>query len=510
MTEPGDLVVGIDCSTTACKAVVWDAAGRPRAEGRAPIALSSPTPDAYEQDAEGWWRATAAAIGAAAEALGADDARRVRALCVAHQRESFVLTDEDGRPLRPALVWMDARCRAEVARAVATLGAGRLHTLSGKPPCTTPSLYKLMFLLAREAPELGARRPMVLDVHAFLVRKLTGRYATSLASADPMGLVDMAARDWSEPLLGLAGIERAQLPALLAPGKLCGTLLPEAAEACSLRPGLAVIAGAGDGQAAALGAGIAGPGRAYLNLGTAIVSGVPSQSYCTSPSFRTMYGAAVGTFLLETDLKGGTFTVDWLVERLLGHAHGPGESERAIARLEAEAWRIAAGSERLVVVPYWHGVMSPYWDDDASGILLGLRGHHGPAHLYRAILEGIALEQRLCTSGVEQATGQLVAELAVMGGGSKSALWCQILADATGKRVVRAASAEATALGAGILAAAAAGLHPDLPAAVRAMTARGDTFVPGPAQSVYDRLYAEVYAGLYPALRERAARLAKL
>ena len=497
-------MLGVDCSTTACKAIAWDGRGRAHAEGRAAIALANPGPDAYEQDAEQWWSACGEAIRSAVSALG--EPRRVGALCITHQRETFVVTDEASRPLYPALVWMDARCRDAVKRAVARAGADRLHAISGKPPCTTPSLYKLLFLLEEVLPEAARRGLRLLDVHGFLVWRATGCFATSLASADPLGLVDMRARAWSAELLALAGLDTSAVPELCEPGAVIGGLTEDAARHCGLPSGLPVVAGAGDGQAAGLGAGIVGPGRAYLNLGTAIVSGVLSNEYAIDRAFRTLYAATPGSFFLETDLKGGTFTLSWLAEKWL-HA---GDVDAALGELESRARSLPPGSDGLVLVPYFNAVMNPYWDDDATGIVVGWHGAHEPVHLYRAILEGIAFEQRLHSSGVERASGQTIEEFVVMGGGSKSALWRQILADTLGKPIVRAANPEATALGAGMLAAAATGLHPDLASAVAAMTATGEVTEPGPLRDAYERLYSEVYVGLYPALESALSRLTAL
>ncbi|MRG97159.1 xylulokinase [Polyangium spumosum] len=500
------LFLGIDCSTTACKAIAWDRAGRAVAEGRAPIPLSNPAPDAWEQDARGWWDAMVVATRAAARALGDEGARRIRAVTITHQRETFVLTDERGEPLHPALVWMDARCRAEVAALAAKVGQARLHEISGKFPCTTPSLYKLLHLRDRIAPELAARPVRMLDVHAFLALRLTGRLVTSVASADPTGLVDMAARRFSPEILEWAGLSAAEVPELAEPGERIGEVGSEAAAALGIEAGIPVFAGAGDGQAAALGAGVVGPGLMYLNLGTAIVSGVISREYRTDRAFRTMMAATPGAFLLETDLKGGTFTLTWLA-RLVG-ADDEGTSAK-LAALERESASLPPGAEGLVLVPYFHGVMNPYWDDAATGILLGLSGGQGPAHLYRAIIEGIALEQRLHTGGVEKASGP-IEELRVMGGGSRSALWCQILADVLDKPITRAGSSEATSLGAGILAAAGVGAFAGIEEAAAAMTSRGQVFVPGERRVVYDRLYHEVYVGLYPALAGAMGRLAEI
>lgn len=497
------LVLGIDASTTAVKTLAWDAEGDQVAQGRAAFPLSNPEPLAWEQDAESWWSALRVSIAECVRSL-AGRAEEIRALAITHQRETFVLTNESGAALAPALVWMDSRGSEQVERLVARLGRERLRDVSGKPPCITPSFYKLAHLFARR-PELARAEPRLHDVHSFLVQRLTGRFATSLASADPLGLVDMTRRTWSAELAAEVGLTLEQLPALVEQGEVIGEVQAEVAKVIGLPNGLPVVAGAGDGQAAGLGAGISAPGRAYLNLGTAIVSGVLSSSYRTSDAFRTLYAAAPGTFFLETDLKGGTFTLDWLAERLLGAT----DPNARLAELELEAGKLAAGADGLLLVPYWNGVMNPYWDDDATGVVLGLTGRHGPAHLYRAVLEGIAFEQRVHTTGVETATATPVHEMVVMGGGSRSDLFCQILADVLERPIVRARSSEATALGAGILAAARAGMHPNVELAAARMTGTDRRFVPGPSAERYRELYAS-YRQIYPALRTLLARTSRL
>jgi xylulokinase len=504
----GELILSVDVSTTAAKAIAWDAAGRVAAEGRKSIALSNPEPDGYEQDPEEWWSASRSAIRDAVRSLGPRSVE-VRAVAVTHQRETVAVTDAGGTPLCPGIVWMDARSRAQVKRAVSRIGADRIHSLSGKPPCTTPSLYKLMWLFDTH-PEILARRPRVLDVHAFMIQRLTGRFATSLASADPMGLVDMAKGAWSGELLDLAGIGEDQMPDLVRPGDAIGTIDPIVARDLDLSPGVIVVAGAGDGQAAELGAGVAGSGRAYLNLGTAVVSGISTTRYAVDRAFRTLYGASPGSYLLETDLKGGTFTVSWLVDRwLLSRASGE-TAEAILAALESEASQLSPGSDGLVLLPYWNGVMNPYWDDDATGAVIGWHGAHGPAHMYRAILEGIAFEQRLAIDSVERGAGAKIDEMVVMGGGSKSDLFCQIAADVIGRQIVRASSQEATSLGAAILGAVAIGSYPDVRSAARAMTSSGSVFEPGPVSAFYEDMFQRVYAGLYPAVERSLRELAAL
>ncbi len=507
MAPRGRLVVGVDCSTTACKAILWGPRGRPVAEGRAPLTLSNPAPDAYEQDAEAWWRAAALALRRALAAAGPRAAARLDAICVTHQRETVVVTDDDGRPLAPALVWMDARCRAQVRRAREALGEDELHRLSGKVPCTTPSVYKLMGLFDRR-PSLDPARVRVFEVHGWLATRMTGRRATSLASADPTGLVDMRRGAWSPEIARLAGLDPALLPELVPPGALLGPLLPGAARALGLPEGLPVVAGAGDGQAAALGVGAVDPESAYLNLGTALVAGVPSNAYRVGRAFRTLYAAHPGAYLLETDLKGGTFSLGWLASNVLGQ-----KGARALARLralEAQARARPPAAGGLLFVPYLHGVMNPHWDDDAAALWFGLRGDHDAASLYRSVLEGLAFEQRLALEGVEAETGRPVGEIRATGGGTKSELFCQIVADVLQKPLRLAREDEATCLGAGMLAAVAVGWFGDAAEAARAMSAAGRAFRPGPARVAYDAWFRRVYASLYPAARRAAAEAAAL
>jgi xylulokinase len=500
MTDP--LVLGIDCSTTASTCIAWDATGRSRAEARIDFPLSNPRPQFYEQDADDWWLATGEAVRTVVDQV---DVSAIQGLCITHQRETFVVCDREGAPRRPAIVWMDERCRAQVNRTQESDFSEAFHQLSGKSVCMTPSVFKVMWLQDQESSPIEDDT-IVTDVHGFLLRRMLGRWVTSTACADPMGLVDMASADWSDDLLELGGLTRGQVPEIVGPGTMAGGLTEDAASHLGLTPGLAVFAGAGDGQAAGLGAGIVAPGTAYLNLGTAIVSGVWSGDYRTDRAFRTMFGAAPNSYFLETDLKGGTFTINWLLERWLP----AGDRNEMLRELGEAATTLPPGSEGLMLVPYWAGVMNPYWDDDASGVVIGWRGHHGPAHLYRAILEGIAFEQRLHTDAVAAAAGTPIDTFIGMGGGTKSDLWCQIVADVTGRRVVRSASPEATALGAGILAAVGSGMHTDTGTAVDAMTSVGRSFEPGPDRPTYETLYEEVYSTIYPALSRSLGRLTEL
>ena len=495
-----DLVIGIDCSTTAAKAVVWSTSGRAVAEGRAPFSLSSPHPGWGEQDPADWWKAVVKAIEGAARKI---DAKRIAALSITHQRETFVCMDSGGEAIRPAILWLDTRAGEEIA----AYGNAKIHEATGKPPNTATSWYKLLWLKKHE-PEVLARTQWVADVQAYLVHRMTGRWRTSYGSVDPMGLLDLRHFELDGELLGQTGLTPGQIPEIHAPGARLGELQPDVAAILGLTPGLPVIAGTGDGQAAGLGANITAPGAAYLNLGTGIVSGTFSTDYRWCREFRTMTGAVPGTYMPETFIGGGTHNISWFVEQFSGIAARPfGLDVSAERILELAAAKVPAGSEGLLALPYLSGALSPYWDSNARGVFLGLTARHGKAHLYRAMLEGLAMEQRLSTTGAELALGVPIERMRVMGGGSQSPLWCQIIADILRRPVEVTREMETTCLGAGMMAAAGVGLYASIAEAASAMSGVRQVYRPDePASAAYDRLY-DVYRQLYPTLRETFAQL---
>ncbi len=506
MTNFSPLVIGLDCGTSACKAVVWDCKGNALARGHSPLELITTQPTWHEQSAQSWWAASVQAIRAAVSQV---DSRRLVALCIAPQRETFVPVDEQGQPLTNGILWMDERARELLLSLEQVLGQEDFHRLTGKRLSVNLTIAKIAWL-KQYRPDIFARTYKYLDVHSFLVHRLTGLYCTGWGCADPTGMFDIQNNCWAETLVSRLGIRPGQLPEAYPPGAIVGTVVPAAAEACGLPTGLTVVVGIGDGQASGLGVNITSPGDAYLSLGTSVVSGTYSDQYIFNPAFRTMTGGLQGTYLLETVLLGGGYTLSWFMEKM---ARQPDKgADNLQDHYDQAASEVPPGSEGLVVVPYWNSVLGPYWDPAASGIIVGWRGIHQLAHLYRAILEGIAFEQRLGTLGVEEALGRPVQRYIAIGGGAKSNLWCQIIADITNKPVFRAANTDATALGAGILAAAAMGCYSNAREAAQEMT----HIFPQPVEpdssrhDFYNRLFEEVYRPLFPALQLYLERLASI
>jgi xylulokinase len=509
MKPKPDLVIGIDCSTTGVKAVAWDRAGAALAVGRCSVPLLKPKPDWHEQKAEDWWSAATQALQQITAQVSPE---RVAALSISHQRETFVPVDEAGQPLRQAILWMDERARPLLPDLREKFGSEHFHALTGKPLSGNLTIGKIAWLQLHE-PEVTQKAAYYLDVHAFLVHQLTGLFCTGWGCADPMGMFDMSRDVWSTELIEGIGLQMNQFPRAFPPGAVIGEVTNQAAQATGLRAGTLVAAGLGDGQAAGLGANITHQDEAYLSMGTSFISGVFSDQYRVNSAFRTLYAGIPGSYLIETAILGGSYIVSWFMENFAGQAGdetGLGCSREEAC--EAAARQVPPGADGLLLVPYWNSAMGPYWDASASGIVVGWRGAHQRPHLYRAILEGIAFEQCLNTRGVEAVLGARIQRFIAAGGGAQNTLWCQVVADITGIPVWRAATQECAALGAGILAAGAAEIYPDVRQASQAMAQTlPQPFEPDAGRhAFYLQLYEEVYVRLYPALRQYLNRLTEL
>ena len=490
-----DIVIGIDSSTTATKAIAWDSLGKNIAEGYCPVPLVSPQSGYYEQNPGHWWSSAVTALQKLTHQI---DKERVKALAIANQRETFVALNKEGEPVRPAIIWLDERCKDQVDKFARIIGEDSIHHITGKPKDYAPVVYRLAWMKEHEN-ELFRKVFKFCDVHTYLVHRLTGHYKTSWASADPLGIFDLENKIWSSEILKELEIIPDQLPETCCPGTVLGQVNKYAAEATGLKRGTPVVAGGGDGQSAGLGVNALLMKRAYLNLGTAVVSGMFIKDYVIDRAFRTMASCSKNGYYCETSLRAGTFLIDWFLQQVL--KINPAQQLNIYRHLEEEAKQIPAGSEGLLILPYWNAVMNPFWDPDARGCIIGLTSSHHRGHLYRAILEGIAMEQSLATESVEQATGGKIQEFALIGGGAKSILWRQIIADACNKRIMHMDSEEASSLGAGISAAVAAGWFSSFEEAAKTMTSVNDITEPIPQNVKRYQDLIMIYRDIYPVTR---------
>jgi len=500
-TAQGPLVIGLDSSTQSAKAIAWTPDGRAVAEGRARIALSNPALDRYEQDPEDWW---SSAVAALADCTAEIDTARLQGLAISNQRETLAFLDERGKATRPAIVWLDERARDEVRRFADAFGSDEIHRITGRVPDVIPCLYRFAWTKAHQ-PEIWARTARFVDVQSFLVQRLCGGgWRTGWISADPMGMVDMQAKRWSAPILAALELEEERLPTIHPPGTRLGEIDRAAAEATGLPAGLPVFAAGGDGQCAGLGVNCTVPERAYINLGTAIVSGIWSADYRVDRAWRTELAAHGEGYILENCLRSGAFLIDWFVERFVAH----GAADAALfERLERAALALPIGSDGLLVQPYFSGSMDPHWDSEARGVILGLSGSHTEAHVYRALIEAITIDQAMRSTDMEAAAGQRIDHFVAVGGGARSPLWRQMLSDATGRPVHVSETVEASALGAGMIAAFGAGWYDSIAEAADAMAGDTEPVEPDPERGAIYAELLDIYRDLYGATRELNRRM---
>lgn len=491
-----DLVIGLDSSTTATKAFAFDRKGKVVAHAVQSISYLSPEPNYFEQNPDDWWSSARKALRSIIDQVHAE---RIAAIGISNQRETFVPLDKDGKSLRPAIIWLDERCKSEVEPFSRKIGKNRIHRITGKPPDYAPVVYRLAWMKKNE-PKLFRKIGTICDVHSYLVWKLTGSFRTSWASADPLGLLDIKKKEWSDAILRELELTKRQLPKVFRPGMALSRISVEASKSTGLSTDTVIVAGGGDGQCAGCGTSALVPRSAYLNLGTAVVAGVYGTEFKINKAFRTLGACSEDGFYYESSLRSGTFAIDWLIKKIL--KIDPHRYPDIYDQLEEEADRISPGSDGLLHLPYLCGVMNPYWDMDARGAFINLSSTHNRGHIYRAILEGIAFEQRLALRAIEKVIHVHVGDLVAIGGGAASKLWCHILADITGKNICIPKNTEASGLGAGIAAAIGAGWYRTFMEAAHKMTGIKRLIKPDMRNhEKYMRRFA-AYKRLYPSLKK--------
>lgn len=495
MTGSADLTLVIDAGTQSVRAATVDAQGQIQCMVKVAVtAYVSPEPGQAELDVDHYWSKVCEATHGL---MAQTDASRLAAVCVAAQRQTAVPVDADGNPLRPAIVWMDER-RADPSKVVpaALLNASRivgLHDILdfGVGYCRSNWIRE-------HEPRLWEQTHKFLFLSGYLTRKLTGEFIESVANVYGPWPFEVRQGAWVGPRnlkAKLFPIEPEKLPDLVDPGSVVGVITPAAAAATGLPVGLPYVAGASDKACDLLGAGAMSPDVGYISYGTTATFNVFTRDYVEVMRMLQPYPAAVpGAFHTEIQVMRGMWLVSWfteefgLLERSLAQEQGR-SPEELLDELVAD---VPAGSDGLVTIPTW--TPAPQSDRATRGSVIGFSERHTRAHLYRSILEGLAMAMREGAETTTRHTKTPLTEVRVSGGGSRSDVLMQTTADAFDLPTHRAHTPETSAVGAGILAATGVGLHPSVDAAVAAMTRLGRTFEPNPGNvDLLDRLRIEVH-----------------
>ncbi len=496
-------VIGCDVGSQGTNAALYGEDGSLVASAYAGYDLSFPRPGWAEQDPAEWTRSLVATVGSLARECPGG-AIAIAALSFGSQLDGMVACDARGRPLRPAMIWMDRRAEEQASALSRRVPPAEFYRLSGTNLDSSHAVFKALWIRDEE-PELFARATALLPPGSFVLREVTGELAVDYSNASSLALLDPRSRTWSEPLLEATGIDPSRLPRLAAGTEPVGTVTRSFAGATGLSAGTVVAVGCGDEMAATLGAGVYLPGEVCDVVGTAEPVCAVSEEPRTDP-----------TMLLECHPHGDPDA--WLMEnpgfvsggnlRWFRDQFAPIERQReaeglgdAYEWLSEDAARVPAGSDGLVFLPCMQGAMTPEWNGAARGVFYGLTLAHTRAHLVRAVMEGSAFGLRDLLEAMGNA-GLGVRRITIVGGGAKGPLWRQIKADVTGLPVRVPESVETTATGAAILAAVGAGVFRSVGEAVEAFVAyRPEEHRPDPsAREAYDRAYRR-YRDVYFALK---------
>jgi sugar (pentulose or hexulose) kinase len=499
-------LLAIDNGTQSVRALLFDPRGNLLAKERVPIEpYFSTAPGLAEQDPAVFWNALRAACKGLFKQKGVDPSS-IAAVALTTQRSTVLNLDADGKPLRPAIVWLDQR-RTEGLPPVGGLWGAAFKVAGASETVAYLQAEAEANWLSTHQPEIWKATRHYVFLSGFLVHLLTGRFVDSVGSQ--VGYVPFdyksqrwaASSDWKWQAIPL---DPALLVDLIPQGQELGRITPQAAVETGIPVGLPLIAAAADKACEVIGAGALDPSIACLSYGTTATINTTHSKYIeVIPLIPPYPAAAPGLYSFEIQIYRGYWMVSWFKQEF-----GLREERMAAEKgVEPEVLfdelvdSVPHGSQGLILQPYWSpGLRSP--GPEARGAIIGFGDVHTRAHIYRAILEGLAYALREGAQKTEKRSKVKIKELRVAGGGSQSRAAMQLTADIFGLPAARPHVYEASGLGAAIDAAVGVGLHSDFPSAVSAMTRVGEVFTPDPKNhKVYDQLYNEIYLKMYSKLQ---------
>jgi sugar (pentulose or hexulose) kinase len=501
-----DHILSIDVGTQSIRAILFDPRGDLIHKVRVPIEpYFSKKPGWAEQEPEYFWENLCTACRQLWQETNVPvDA--VAGVAVTTQRATMVNVDGDGRPLRPAIVWLDQR-RTEDLPPVGGLWGLAFRLAGVRETIAYMQAEAEVNWIRTHQPEVWEKTHKYLFLSGYLVHKLTGRFVDSVGSQvgyvpfDYKGLAWAKPSDWKWTAVPA---DPDVLPELIPPAEPLGEITPEAAEATGIPAGTTLIAAAADKACEVLGSGCLEPRIACLSYGTTATVNTTSRRYVEPIPLIPPYPSALpGAYNLEIQIYRGYWMVTWF-KREFGLRERQIAEERGCAPealFDELVETVPPGSMGLTLQPYWSpGLKIP--GPEAKGAIIGFGDVHTRAHIYRAILEGLAYALREGLERTQKRLGVEAAEVRVSGGGSQSDAAMQITADIFNRPASRPHVYETSGLGAAIDAAVGLGIHPDFETAVAEMTRTSRTFEPrAEAQEIYEGLYRRVYRQMYPRLR---------
>lgn len=504
-------VLGIDLGTSGTKTVLFDQEGRGVCSSTVEYPMAQPQNGWAEQDPADWWHAAVSTIRTVLEKSGVDK-KDVVSLGISGQMHGLVMLDKDGHVLRPSIIWCDQRTQAECDEIHEKVGRDKLISITANPALTGFTLSKILWVRKHE-PETYAKCRHILLPKDYVRYMLTGDFATEVSDASGMQVLDVPNRRWSGELLGMLDIDEALLAKVYESPEVTGHVSPEAAALTGLSADTLVVGGAGDNAAAAVGTGVVEDGKAFTTIGTSGVVFAHTSKLAIDPLGRvhTFCCAVPGAWHVMGVIQAAGLSLKWYRDTFC-------QAEKDAAAMmgvdpydlmNKEAAQSPIGANKLLYAPYLMGERTPHLDADCRGMFFGLNASHTRRDLLRAVMEGVTYGLRDCL-GVLEGMGATPETMLACGGGGKSPLWRQMLADVFGLPVATTVNTEGPALGVAILAGVGVGLYSSVEEACRQMIRVNEPQQPiVENQPKYAAVY-EVYRQLYPANKDIFKALAKL
>jgi xylulokinase len=504
------LLLGIDVGTTGSKALLVDEKGSVRASATREYPMYSPRPLWAEQTPGDWWDATVLSIREilAGNGIKPED---VAAVGLTGQMHGMVLTDAHGAVLRPCIMWNDQRTAAECSEITHRVGATRVLELTGNPILPGFTAPKIAWVRKNE-PEVYRDVAKILLPKDFVRFRLTGAFATDVADASGTSLFNVGKRVWSNEMLEALEIPTGWMAEVAESQVLSGKVDAHAASVTGLLEGTPVVAGAGDQAAQAVGTGIIREGVISVTLGTSGVVFVTSDTYRVEPDGRlhAFCHAVPGKWHLMGVMLSAGGSLRWFRDTL-------GEVETSAARrngkdpyelLSENAAQIPAGSEGLLFLPYLTGERTPYPNPNARAVFFGLTVRHTRRHMTRAVLEGVAFGLRDSLE-LTKKLGVAAREIRASGGGARSGVWRQIMADIFGTAITTVNVTEGAAYGAALLAGVGSNVFGSVEDACKRVVTVTGTLQPGGSHATYESYYTR-YRALYRAVEGEFDAIARI
>ncbi len=485
--------IGIDTSTTATKAILINEKGDTLGVASNEYGYETPRPLWSEQSPLLWWDATKQSVKDVL-AKTKIDANTVKGIGLTGQMHGLVLLDANGEVLRPAILWNDQRTAAECDDMRAKLGKEKLIQITGNNALTGFTAPKILWVQKHE-PEIWKKARHILLPKDYVRYKLTNGFAIDKADGAGTVLFDLAKRDWSAEVLSAFNIPAEYLPKTYEGIECAGELSIEVAKEIGLPAGIPVFAGGGDQAASAVGTGAVRAGVVSISLGTSGVVFATTDSPSIEPNGRlhAFCHSVPNKWHLMGVMLSAAGSLRWHRDTFAPTA----EYEKLIEATK----NIPAGSDGLFFLPYLTGERTPHPDPLARGAFVGMTIRHTLPHFTKAVLEGVSFGLRDSFELMKEAGLNNISQVRVTGGGAKSPVWRQILADVLNAEVVTVNAAEGAAYGAALLAGTGAGVFRSVEEACEASIQITGRVQPSEHQKAYENFYA-LYQGLYPALKK--------